>query len=44
MTKNGMPFMVRLHNVTCPAWLSKLSFLKKIEPGCRIALGYEKKE
>jgi len=39
--KKGIPFLVRVHNATCPAWFLNIALLKKIEPGCRIASGYE---
>ena len=31
------PFVVKLHNATCPLWLLNIAFLKKIEPGCVLA-------
>ena len=36
-----IPFLVKLHNATCPVRLFKLSFLKKLEPGCLLASKYE---
>ena len=40
--KNSTPFLVKLHNTTCPAWLLGIGLLKKLEPGCRMASKYEK--
>jgi hypothetical protein len=37
----SIPFLVRVHNATCPAWLLNIASLKKIEPGCRLASSYE---
>ena len=31
----GLPLIWRIHNMTCPAWLLRIGFLRKIEPGCR---------
>ena len=30
-----LPLFLRIHNLTCPAWLLRIGFLRKIEPGCR---------
>ena len=30
-----LPLILRIHNLTCPAWLLHIGFLQKIEPGCR---------
>ncbi|MCH2321612.1 MAG: hypothetical protein MK384_08185 [SAR202 cluster bacterium] len=40
MDKKELPFIVKVHNATCPVWILKLGFLKKIEPGCQIASNY----
>ena len=32
------PLIWRIHNATCPAWLSGIGFLRKIEPGCQAML------
>lgn len=34
---NRLPWILRVHNRTCPAWLLRIGFMKKIEPGCRAA-------
>ena len=31
----SLPLIWRIHNMTCPAWVLKIGFLKKIEPGCK---------
>ncbi len=33
-----LPFILKIHNKTCPAWLSGIGFLKKIEPGCQAVI------
>jgi hypothetical protein len=43
MADKKKPLLVEIHNTTCPAWLLNITFLKKLEPGCRIAAGYEEK-
>lgn len=30
-----LPLILKVHNATCPAWILRIGFLKKIEPGCR---------
>jgi hypothetical protein len=35
------PTLVKIHNATCPVWLLGISFLKGIEPGCRLASKYD---
>ena len=32
---SALPLIWRIHNATCPAWLSRIGFLRKMEPGCR---------
>jgi hypothetical protein len=34
-TATKLPLWAKIHNMTCPAWLLKINFLRKIEPGCR---------
>lgn len=41
MADKEAPILVKLHNVTCPAWLLNIGFLKKLEPGCSVAAEYE---
>ncbi len=38
--KKDIPFIIKVHNATCPVWLFRLNFLKKIEPGCGLAAEY----
>jgi len=40
--KKDVPMLIKIHNSTCPAWLLNIGLLKKIEPGCRMATGYQK--
>ena len=40
--KKNVPFLIKIHNATCPAWVLNIAFLKKIEPGCGLAAEYEK--
>ena len=39
--KKNVPFLIKVHNASCPVWLSNIAFLKKIEPGCGLAARYE---
>ena len=36
-----VPLIVKIHNATCPAWVLNIGLLKKMEPGCHIASGYD---
>ena len=38
--KKKHPFIIKVHNATCPVWILRLNFLKKIEPGCGLAAEY----
>jgi hypothetical protein len=33
----SVPLIVKIHNVTCPAWILNIGFLKNFEPGCQLA-------
>jgi len=40
--KKDIPFIIKVHNATCPVWLLRINFLKCYSLGCTLAAKYEK--